>query len=157
MMPMDRPKQLLVFLLDDRRYGLPLGQVQRVIRAVDAPPLPDAPAIVLGIIDLQGTILPLFNLRGRFGFLDRPVEPADHFIIARALGRTVALAVDTVSGMIDYPADRVVDSGAILDGLELIAGAIQLDEGLVLIHDLDRFLTANEQRELEGSLRAVQA
>jgi purine-binding chemotaxis protein CheW len=144
--------QLLVFNLDDRQYGLHLAQVQRVIRAVDAAPLPDAPDAVLGAIDLQGTIVPLFNVRKRFGMIEREVSPDDQYIIARSSRRTVALAVDTVKDIIQRPADQIVAAEKILDRMELIAGVLQLEDGLVLIHDLDRFLSLDQERVLDEAL-----
>jgi purine-binding chemotaxis protein CheW len=152
---MDSQILLLVFVLDDRRYALRLSQVQRVILAVDAAPLPDAPGVVLGVIDVQGTLVPLFNIRKRFGVIERQVEPRDQFIIARTSRRNVALAVDHVMGVVDCSADRIVEPEAILDSLEIVAGAVQLPDGLVLIHDLDRFLSLPERRAMEDALQAM--
>ncbi len=143
---MNRPIQFLIFALSGRFYGLHLAQVRRVIRAVDAVPLPDAPEIVLGAIDLQGTIVPLFNVRRRFGIADREIIPEDQFVIACASRRTVALAVDHVLDIIERPAEQIVAAEKILDHSDLIEGVIQLEEGLVLIHDLDRFLSVDEGR-----------
>ncbi len=144
--------QLLVFRLNDRLCALRLSQVDRVIRAVDATPLPHAPAIVLGAVDLQGSVVPLLNIRGRFGFADRPVGMDDQFIVARTARRTVMLAVDEVKDIVQRPADAVVAAERILQPLEHIDGVIQLDDGLALIHDLERFLSIEEERELENAL-----
>lgn len=62
---------LVVFRLDERRYALPLSVVERVIRAVEVTPLPKAPPIVLGAIDVQGRVVPVLNVRRRFLMPDR--------------------------------------------------------------------------------------
>jgi purine-binding chemotaxis protein CheW len=144
--------QLLIFLLDGRCFGLHLRQVRRVVRAVDVVPLPNAPDIVLGAIDVRGSIVSVFNVRRRFGFVDREISPDDQFIIAGTSQRTVALAVDSVTDVIVRPKEQLVAASEILDQLELVEGALQLEDGLVLIHDLDRFLSPHEERALEQAL-----
>ena len=144
--------QILDFQLDERHFGLALAQVQRVIRAVDVTPLPQSPGIVLGVISLHGKIVPVLNVRRRFGFPEREVCIDDQFIIATALGRTVALVVNGVKGIIEYPADQIVAMEKIVHPSRQVEGLIQLEDGLVLIHDLDRFLSVDEERELERGL-----
>jgi purine-binding chemotaxis protein CheW len=144
--------QLLVFRLDERLYALRLTQVDRVIRAVDAMPLPQAPPIVLGAIDLQGRIVPLLNIRKRFGVEERDVGIEDHFIIANTSQRTVALAVDSVSEVVERLSEQIVAAQKILGKLDQIEGVIQLDDGLTLIHDLERFLSLDEQHLLDEAL-----
>jgi purine-binding chemotaxis protein CheW len=144
--------QILDFHLNQRHFGLALAQVQRVVRAVDITPLPQAPAIVLGVISLHGKIVPVLNVRGRFGFPHREVDINDQFIIANTRGRTVALVVSGVKGIIEYPADQIVAMEKIVHPSRQVEGLIQLEDGLVLIHDLDRFLSVDEERELESGL-----
>lgn len=144
---------LLVFRLDDRLYALNLAQVDRVIRAMDAAPLPRAPQIVLGAINIGGQIVPLLDTRKGFGILPREIGLDDHFILAATSRRTVALAVDSVRDVIERPADAVVASEKIVPGLDQIDGVIQLEDGLTLIHDLDRFLSLDEELALDEALR----
>jgi purine-binding chemotaxis protein CheW len=150
---MARIVRLLVFRLDERLYALHLFQVIRVIRSVDAVPLPGAPEIVLGIIDLQGEIVPLLDIRRRFGFEAREIGPEDQFIIASTSRRTVAMAVDSVKCVTERPAEDIVGAQKILRGLDQIEGAIQLDDDLTLIHDLDRFLSLEEEDAIGQALR----
>ncbi len=86
--------RLVPFLLDDQRYALHLDVVERVIPAVEITPLPKAPEIVLGLINIRGKIIPVLNIRRRFRLPDRETELTDHFIIANTSKRTVALPAD---------------------------------------------------------------
>jgi purine-binding chemotaxis protein CheW len=149
---MNRQTRLLVFRLNDRLCALYLEQVLQVVHAVDATPLPQAPEIVLGAIDLHGDIVPLLNIRRRFGFSDRDVRVDDQFIIAKTTNRIVALAVDEVREIIDRAADRIIPAENIVGRLEHVDGVIQLEDGLALIHDLDKFLSLNERHELEHAM-----
>lgn len=144
--------QFVVFELDERRYGLYLSTVERVLHAVEVTPLPQTPAVVWGVIDVQGQIVPVLSLRRRFGLPERAIGVSDHFVLARTLRRTVALVVDAVFGVVERPATAVVESEKILPHLEQVAGVIQLDDGMVLIHDLDRFLSLDEERALAQAM-----
>lgn len=144
--------QLVVFRLDERRYALPLAAVERTVRAVDVTPLPNAPPIVLGVIDMGGHVLPVLDLRQRFGLSQREICPVDQFLIARTAPRTVALVVDAAEEVIERPQSAVVSSTRIVPGLDQIRGVIKLDDGLVLIHDLERFLSLDEASALDQAM-----
>lgn len=97
--------QLVVFTLNEQRYGLRLSAVERVVRAVEVTLLPSAPEIVLGIINLAGRVVPVMNVRQRFGLPEKESDLSDQFIIARTAMRTVALLVDSVSTLVEASAE----------------------------------------------------
>lgn len=144
--------QLVVFRLDERRYALPLAVVERVVRAVDVTPLPKAPPIVLGAINVQGRVLPVLNVRRRFLVPDRDVGPADWFLLAHTARHTVVLVVDESEGVVERPQAEIVGSTQIVPGLEQFPGVLRLDDGLVLIYDLERFLSLDEARALDEAM-----
>jgi purine-binding chemotaxis protein CheW len=147
--------QLLVFRVDQRRFALPLAVTERVIRAVDVTPLPGAPAIVLGAIDVHGQVVPVLNVRRRFLLPEREVIPSDWFLLAHTTRHTVALVVDESDGVAERPQDEVVASIRIVPGAEAFPGVVRLDDELVLIHDLERFLSLDEERALDDALKAT--
>jgi purine-binding chemotaxis protein CheW len=144
--------QLVVFEIDERHYGLRLAAVERVLHAVDVTPLPQTPDVVWGVIDMQGQIVPVLSLRRRFGLPERAIGVSDHFVIARTRRRTVALVVDAVRGVVERSSAEFIESDKILPDLEQVEGVIQLNDGMVLIHDLDRFLSLDEERSLAQAL-----
>ncbi len=149
---MDGTIQILVFRLDDRQFGLRLEQIRRVIRAVDCTPLPSAPEAVSGVINFHGSILPVLNVRWKFGFAAREIGPDDQFIIARTSRRAAALVVDDVLDVADAPAEEFVPAGSFFQSLDQIEGVVVREDGMVLIHDLDRFLSLDHERALEKAL-----
>jgi purine-binding chemotaxis protein CheW len=144
--------QWVVFCLDEGRYALPLTAVDRIVRAVHVTPMPRAPGIVLGAIDVQGRVLPVFNIRRRFGLPERTVGPADHFLIAHTALRCVVLVIDSAQGVIEHAAKDATEAANIARDFEHIHGVIQLDDGLVLIHDLEHFLSPDEARVLDEAM-----
>jgi purine-binding chemotaxis protein CheW len=150
---MIKPHQLLVFKLDGQRFALRLAAVERIERAVKITPLPKMPENVLGIVNLKGKIVAVFNVRKRFRLDEREVDPRDQLIFAHTARRPVALVVDTVGEVIERKDHDVVPSSEILPGLDYVEGVAKLDDGLVLIHDLDRFLSLQEENALEEAIK----
>jgi purine-binding chemotaxis protein CheW len=143
---------LVVFSLDEKRYALPLAAVERIVGAVEVTSLPGAPAIVLGAIDVEGHVLPVLNLRRRFLLPEREVNPVDQFLIARIPRRMVVLMIDEAHGVIEREQSAVISSDRIVAGLEQFQGVVKLDDGLVLIHDLEKFLSLDEARALDEAM-----
>ena len=144
--------QWVVFSLDAGRYALPLIAVDRIIRAAYITSLPLAPDVVLGAIDVGGCVLPVFNTRRRFRLPERTIDPADHLLIARTARRTVVLVIDRGAGGVRTPDNRHDRCGKHRAGPRAIHGVIQLEDGLVLIHDLEHFLSADEARTLDEAM-----
>lgn len=147
------PNQIVVFTLDEPRYALPLATVERVVRAVEITPLPKAPEIVLGVIDAQGRVIPVVDVRKRFRLPAREMDVDDRFIIARTSTRLVALAVDSVAGVRTLVDGEVVNAAEALPFAEYVRGVVKTPDGLILIHDLDRFLSLDEEHALDAALQ----
>ncbi len=150
--PDRRANQLVVFTLGDRRYGLPLSAVERIVHVVDVTPLPKAPDIVLGVVNLQGRVIPVINVRRRFHLPEREIALTDQMVIAHAARRLVALVVDSVTGVLEYSEQGAVAAQEVLPELQYVEGVVKLEDGLILIHDLDTFLSLEEEADLERAL-----
>lgn len=138
--------------MDEQRYALPLAAVTRIVRAVEVTPLPGAPPIVLGVIDVEGDVLPVLNMRRRFRLPEQEISPADQFLLAQTARRAVALAIDEAEGVIERPHTEIIGSAQIVPGLEQFQGVVKLDDDLVLIHDLEKFLALDEARALDEAM-----
>jgi len=117
-------------------------------------PLPLAPDVVLGAIDVDGQVLPVFNLRRRFQLPERALDPSDHFLIARTTRGAVVLVIDSAQGLLDCPSTPMIDTQNVAPNLRHISGVIQLEDGLVLIQDLEHFLSPDEARTLDEAMNA---
>jgi len=143
---------VVVFLLGEQRYGLKLGTVERIVRAVEVAPLPRGPGIVRGVVNVEGHIIPVLNVRERFGLPHKEITSSDQFLIARTARRSVILVIDQADGIVEYSPNEVVEAAEIAPGLEHVQGVIKLENGLVLIHDLAKFLLLDEEKTLEEAL-----
>lgn len=143
---------VVVFRLDHDRCALPLQAVETVVRSAAWSPLPEAPAIALGVVNLHGAVIPVLDLRSRLGRPRREPQVNDHLLIARAGVRTVALPVDEVTGPTQVPESQLVRTDSILASIPHLRGIVALADGLLFIHDLSAFLSLEEHRRLDGAL-----
>jgi purine-binding chemotaxis protein CheW len=144
--------RLVMFTLAGHDYALPLEQVEQVIPTVEVTPLPGAPEIVSGIINLRGRIIPVLDIRRRFRLPGKEPGLNDHLLVARTSRRTVALQVDQAKGVAVYPAGAVIAGKDIVPRTEYVEGVVKLADGLILIHDLETFLSLEEEQSLEKAL-----
>ena len=148
-------QSLVVIVLDGHRHALRLAAVEHIARMVEITPLPAAPSVVIGMANVQGRILPVYDLRRRFGLPQRNVTLTDRLIIARTARRPVALIADAVIEVIACAESDLIAAENILSGVESIEGVVRLKDGLILIHSLDKFLSLEEQQSLDRVLDHV--
>lgn len=148
--------QLLLFTLDDIRFGLNIQHVQSVVPAVAVTPLPKAPEIVEGVINVHGKICSVVNVRKRFRLPDRRLGVMDKYILASTSQHEITLRVDTVPGLIEIPDTSITHKDDIINDLEYVEGIARLEDGLLLIHDVTTFLSLSESKKLQTSIRAFE-
>lgn len=146
--PNSEQEQIVLFEIDQQLYGLPFSCVREVLRAFSFSPLPNAPPIVEGLLNVRGELMPLLNLRKRLGFPEKPLSLTDHFLIARDQNRWVALRVDRVVKLAAWPTLKAADAGRFVSQSELISAVAATQEGLLLIQDLTKFLTPTERQKV---------
>jgi purine-binding chemotaxis protein CheW len=151
---MATPREILLFELGGRHYGLPAGDVQELVRAVALTPLPKAPAVIEGLINLRGRIVPVLDVRARFRHPPSSVKPSDHLIIARAGDRLVALRVDRALDLVRLEEGDMDEARGVVPGVEYVTWVVRRPGNLVLIHDLRTFLSRAEEASLDEALSA---
>jgi purine-binding chemotaxis protein CheW len=145
--------QIVVFTLDELLYALPLPAVVKVIHAIEIRHLPEAPEIITGIINVKGRIIPVADIRKRFGLPAREIDPDDRLIIADTGKRQIAILVDTVTGIRDLVPRQLSVAKETLPFAEHLRGVAKIDDELILIYDLEQFLSLDEEKELEQALK----
>lgn len=146
--------QLVAFLIDGTRYAVSLAAAERVLRMVAVSPFPGAPEALLGAINLHGRPLAVVDLRRRVGLAAREYDLAAHLLIVSTPRRRLAIATDEVLGPVEIEAGAVAPPQAVLPGRGPLSGVAALPEGLLFIHDLEAFLTPDEERLVDRALEA---
>jgi purine-binding chemotaxis protein CheW len=140
--------QVVVFTLDGQFYALPLHTVLRVIHSIEIRHLPEAPEIIIGIINIKGRIIPVADLRKRLGLPPHEINPDDQLIIAGTGKREIAVPVDFVTGIRDLSPIQMDVANETIALAEQISGVTKLGDELVLIYDLECFLSLDEEDKL---------
>lgn len=145
---------VLTIAIGGERFGLDLGAVVELLRAVAIRRVPGAPAVIEGVVDVRGELVPCFDLRARFGMPPKELHHAEHLVVASDGARRVALRADQVLGIVRLDSGDVLPGAVAAPGLSALAGVGRLDDGLVLIQDLRAFLTQAEAQALAAALGA---
>jgi purine-binding chemotaxis protein CheW len=143
---------LLTFHLGSNRFAVPADAIREVVRAVAITPLPAAPGVVEGAVDVRGEIVPVLDLRERMGIPAKTPAADEHLIIAAAGNRRIAFRVDQADDLIEIASESVSATGAVSPTLRHTAGVVAHADGTIIIPDLAGFLSAWETDALEHAL-----
>ncbi len=131
--------EAIVFSLDNEDYGVDIRQVKEVIKVRDLTEVPKAPRDIMGVISLRGVVIPVMNLRGRFGM---PIKSSgERIIIVRDGAGLLGLLVDTVRHVVRVPEKGIEPAPSIntIDG-ELIRGIGRHKGGMFILLDMLKML-----------------
>lgn len=144
----DSVTQLVVFSLHGQDYGVPIQFVREIIRHPEVTQLPNTPHFVRGVINLRGQIIPIISLYERFNFPEN--SDSTKVVIVEYGGLIVGLEVNEVSQVHTLSADRISNAPSITNSVdsEFIAGVGKLGERLLIILDVERILSTEENEQL---------
>jgi purine-binding chemotaxis protein CheW len=141
-----RGGQYLTFFLGPEEYGLEILTVQEIIGLMSITPVPRTPEYIRGVINLRGKVIPVIELRKKFGM--EAVEQTDEtcIIVVQVKGVSVGLVVDRVSEVTDIESDAVEDApsfGSEVD-TDYILGIGKSEERVRMLLDIDRVLDVED-------------
>jgi len=141
-----REIQVACFRLKDDLYAVDIMRIKEIIRPQKLTPLPQAPSFIDGIINLRGAVIPVVDLRKRFGMPARELTMSTRLLIVRLSGQTLGLVVDDVTEVVTIPVSDIKPPPAVSDGLIVnhLLGVCLSGDNLVMLLDIDRLLTTNE-------------
>ena len=139
--------QLVTFSIGGEEFGVDILKVQEIIRMLDITRVPKAPEFVEGVINLRGKVIPIIDLRKRFGLASKGHDKNTRIIVIDINDMIVGFIVDSVSEVLRIPADTVEPPPPVVAGLdsEYISGVGKLDDRLLIFLDLDRLLSQEER------------
>jgi len=147
--------QVVVFRVGGQEFAFNVFHVQRILRYAAPSPLPKAPAFLEGILQIQGTVVPVIDLRKRFELADARMREETRMMVLECDGVNVAVIVDAVLEVLRISSESVSMPPAVVRGLaaEYIQGIIASGARTVVLLQTGRLLTSAERIALE----AVQA
>jgi purine-binding chemotaxis protein CheW len=143
--------QVVSFALGSEEYGVDIAQVQEINRMVTITHVPRAPHFMEGVINLRGQLIPIIDLRTRFG-MPRAEHTKNTRIVVTEIGtKRVGMVVDSVSEVLRIPVEQIEDAPDMISGVdtEYIRGVGKLGDRLIIMLDLARIISLSEKRDLE--------
>ena len=141
--------EVLLFELAGQRFAMPLASVVELTRSCAVQALPKAPDFVLGLLNLRGQVVPVLDLRRRLSLPETELDPSDYFVVTRLATRSLVLRVDRVLSIEWLSPLPSSDAERLSGPLSCVSGIAAVESGVVLIYDLERFLSASEARALD--------
>ncbi len=147
----DEERQVVVFQLGAEFYGVEIARVHEIIRLQPVTRVPRAPDFVEGVINLRGKVIPVVDLRRRFGLPMTEPTRATRIVVVEIGEQVIGIVVDGVSEVLRVNTSTVEAPSPVVAGIDAdyLLGIAKLPERLVILLDLDRVLAREERRALE--------
>ena len=147
---MAKDLQIVGFRVGRETFGVPIGLVHEIVRIPEITAVPDSPACVEGVINLRGKIVPVVDMRKRFGQQPQGSSKKNRILVTEVEGKLVGLMVDAASEVLKLPLSEIEQPPAALSGGEqnYVSGVGKMNGRLIILLDLKKVLRASELRHL---------
>jgi len=144
-------KQFVVFKLGNEEYGVNIHQVKTIERLMEITRVPQAPDFVEGVVNLRGEVVPVIDLRKRFGLPERTNTDNTRIIIVSIEDITVGMIVDSATEVLQISEESIDPAPSIIGSIDLdyIDGVGKIDGRLLILLNLRKVLKSEEINELE--------
>jgi purine-binding chemotaxis protein CheW len=148
--------QLVTFVVGAEEFAVPILSVQEINRMMQITRVPQSPPFVEGVINLRGKIIPVVDLRKRFGLENSQSNADNRIIVVEVGGRVIGFTVDRVNEVLRIPSSIVEPPPAMVSGIdsEYVQGVGKLEDRLLILLELGR-LFAPAQMQAMGQLAAA--
>ncbi len=148
----DELLQLVSFNIGEEEFGVDILKVQEINRMVDVTRVPNTPEYVDGVINLRGKVIPIIDLRRRFGMARKEKDKNSRIIVVELNSKVLGFVVDAVSEVLRIQKSVSEPPPPIIAGIDAdyITAIAKLENRLLILLDLERVLTTEEHAELEA-------
>ncbi len=141
--------KLLVFQIAGLRFAIPLSYIEMAIQVVEIRPLIKMPKYLLGVISMNSRIIPILDIRHLFGLEKKSVELSDQIVLVKSGRLHAGILADKTHRVIEIEDDAIIRGETISYGNTYLKGVVKLEDDVVLISDIDTFLSREELDKLE--------
>lgn len=159
---MEKELQVVGLRIGRETFGLPISIVREIVRVPEITSVPNAPDYIEGVINLRGRIIPIVDLRKRFGQKQFEPNKKNRIVVVELGARAFGLIVNSASEVLRIPPSEIEEPNNVFQEGELdyITGVGKLNGRLVILLDVDRILKRGELRgidEVAGSAAKLTA
>ena len=143
--------QLVSFRLAQEEYGIEITKVQEIILMGEITRVPQTPDYIKGLINLRNTVIPIVDLRRRFGLVEQPSGDETRIMVVNVAGKTIGIIVDAVSEVLRIAKEQIAPPPPTVAGLgrEYLTGLVKLENRLLILLDIDKILTDEQAAAVE--------
>ena len=140
----------ILFTVAGTTYALPSGEVRHMEMIEDVTRVPNAPAFVDGVVFSRGQVVPVVNLRVRFGFERAPFDLRTRLIVVQAGERLIGVVADSAREFVNIPPEAIQPPNEALTGMSgrYVEGIASMGDRLILVLSLDKILNFAESQTL---------
>ena len=144
-------QQLVVFDLSTEAYGVDIGAVREIIRLQDITRVPRTPEFVEGVINLRGKVIPVVDLRKRFGLPAEDESKENRIVVVDIGAQDIGVVVDAVTEVLRIATESVEPPASVITTAdsEYLLGIAKLDSRLIILLDLEQVLTEADHKALQ--------
>jgi purine-binding chemotaxis protein CheW len=146
--------QLVSFKLGKELYGIEITKVREIILITEITRIPETPVFLKGLINLRSTVIPVIDLRVRFGLPESDLSDESRIMVIQACGRTIGIMVDAVSEVLRVKHDQIAPPPPTVAGLgrDYLSGLVKLDDRLLILLDIDKIFGEEEMTAIKSSV-----
>ncbi len=146
--------QLVSFKLGKELYGIEITKVREIILITEITRIPETPVFLKGLINLRSTVIPVIDLRVRFGLPEADLSDESRIMVIQACGRTIGIMVDAVSEVLRVKHDQIAPPPPTVAGLgrDYLSGLVKLDDRLLILLDIDKIFGEEEITAIKNAM-----
>ena len=154
---MEKDVQVVGFRIGNETFGVRIGSVREIVRVPDITAVPSVPETVEGVINLRGKIIPVMDLRKRFGQSDIRPDKKNRILVVELDGKLVGLIVHSASEALKIPPSEIESPGSVFADSEssYVTGVGKLKGRLIILLDISKLLHRPEFKKLEEAAETV--
>jgi purine-binding chemotaxis protein CheW len=144
--------QLVSFRLAQEEYGIEITKVQEIILMGEITRVPQTPDYIKGLINLRSTVIPIVDLRLRFGLSQEDATDETRIMVVNVAGKTIGIIVDAVSEVLRIAQEQISPPPPTVAGLgrEYLTGLVKLENRLLILLDIDKILGHDETAAMDA-------
>jgi purine-binding chemotaxis protein CheW len=146
--------QLVSFKLGEETYGIEITKIREIILMGPITRIPETPHYVKGLINLRSTVIPVIDLRARFGLAEGESTDESRIMVLNVGNRTIGIVVDAVSEVLRVSGDQISEAPPTVASLgnEYMTGLVRLEEQLLILLDIDQLFGEEETTAMENAI-----
>jgi purine-binding chemotaxis protein CheW len=146
--------QIVSFRLANEEYGVDIMRAQEIIMPGQITRVPEVPDYICGLINLRGHVIPIVDLRKRFGLNAKPNDEHTRIIVVNVASKTIGIVVDAVTEVLRINAGQIEPPPSSVSGIDhdYIRGLVKLEDKLLILLNIERILSRRDQTKMDEAV-----